>query len=34
MFIGRVGTVAFGAALALNTARHTYRYPEGRPIVG
>ncbi|HEY8532345.1 MAG TPA: potassium transporter TrkG [Micromonospora sp.] len=34
MFIGRVGTVAFGAALALNTGRRAYRYPEGRPIVG
>lgn len=34
MFLGRVGTVAFGAALALNTRQHMYRYPEGRPIVG
>ncbi|SDY79623.1 potassium uptake protein, TrkH family [Micromonospora pattaloongensis] len=34
MFIGRVGTIATGAALALNTQTRRYRYAEGRPIVG
>jgi Trk-type K+ transport system membrane component len=34
MFIGRVGTIAVGSAIALNTRRRLYRYPEERPIVG
>jgi trk system potassium uptake protein TrkH len=34
MFIGRVGTIAVAAALALKTRRRLYRYPEERPIVG
>jgi len=34
MFIGRVGTIAVGSAIALNTQRRLYRYPEERPIVG
>jgi potassium uptake TrkH family protein len=34
MFMGRVGTIAIGAALALNTQQRRYRYAEGRPIVG
>jgi potassium uptake TrkH family protein len=34
MFFGRVGTITVGSALALNTRRRLYRYPEERPIVG
>jgi Trk-type K+ transport system membrane component len=34
MFIGRVGTIAVGSAIALNTQRRLYRYAEERPIVG
>jgi trk system potassium uptake protein len=34
MFVGRVGTIAVGSAIALNTRRRLYRYPEERPIVG
>jgi Trk-type K+ transport system membrane component len=34
MFIGRVGTIAVGTAIALNTRRRLYRYPEERPLVG
>jgi trk system potassium uptake protein TrkH len=34
MFVGRVGTVAVATALALQTRRTPYRYPEERPIVG
>jgi potassium uptake TrkH family protein len=34
MFIGRVGTIAVATALALQTSRTPYRYPEERPIVG
>ena len=34
MFVGRVGTIAAGTAIALNTRRRLYRYPEERPIVG
>ena len=34
MFIGRVGTISVGTAIALNTRRRMYRYPEERPIVG
>jgi len=34
MYIGRVGTIAVGTAIALNTRRRLYRYPEERPIVG
>ena len=34
MFVGRVGTIAVGSAIALNTRRRLYRYAEERPIVG
>ena len=34
MYIGRVGSVAVGTAIALNVRRRLYRYPEERPIVG
>ena len=34
MYVGRVGTIAVGAAIALNTRRRKYRYPEERPLVG
>ncbi|MGH3451995.1 MAG: TrkH family potassium uptake protein, partial [Haloechinothrix sp.] len=34
MFVGRVGPMTVGAALALRTRHRLYRLPEGRPIVG
>ena len=34
MFIGRVGTITVGAALALRPHKAHFRYPEERPIVG
>ncbi|MGK5742962.1 TrkH family potassium uptake protein [Micromonospora sp. URMC 103] len=34
MFIGRVGPLALGSAIALNTRHRRYRYPEEQPIVG
>jgi potassium uptake TrkH family protein len=34
MFVGRVGTIAVGTSIALNTRRRHYRYPEERPLVG
>ncbi|GAB7048783.1 TrkH family potassium uptake protein [Catenuloplanes indicus] len=34
MYVGRVGTIAVGSAIALNTRQRLYRYPEERPIVG
>ena len=34
MFVGRVGVVTIGAALALRAGRAPFRYPEERPIVG
>ena len=34
MFIGRVGTISVGTAIALNTRRRAYRYAEERPLVG
>jgi potassium uptake TrkH family protein len=34
MYVGRVGTIAVGTAIALNTQRRLYRYPEERPLVG
>jgi trk system potassium uptake protein TrkH len=34
MFIGRVGTITVGAALALRHHHAPFRYPEERPIVG
>ncbi|WP_331460993.1 TrkH family potassium uptake protein [Micromonospora tarapacensis] len=34
MYIGRVGPLTFGSAIALNTRRRLYRYPEEQPIVG
>ncbi|MFC3501496.1 TrkH family potassium uptake protein [Micromonospora krabiensis] len=34
MFIGRVGPLTLGSAIALNTRRRLYRHPEEQPIVG
>lgn len=34
MFVGRLGTIVAASALAINTRRRHYRYPEERPIVG
>ncbi|MBM0226864.1 potassium transporter TrkG [Micromonospora sp. ATA51] len=34
MFIGRVGPLTLGSAIALNARRRLYRYPEEQPIVG
>jgi trk system potassium uptake protein len=34
MYVGRIGTIAVGTAIALNTRRRLYRYPEERPLVG
>lgn len=34
MFVGRVGTITFATALALNERKDPFRYPEERPIVG
>jgi trk system potassium uptake protein TrkH len=34
MFVGRVGTITFAAALALSERSNKYRYPEEQPIVG
>ncbi|MGW5667656.1 TrkH family potassium uptake protein [Micromonospora sp. NPDC003776] len=34
MYIGRVGPLTLGSAIALNTRQRLYRYPEERPIVG
>ncbi|MGK5444599.1 TrkH family potassium uptake protein [Micromonospora sp. URMC 105] len=34
MYIGRVGPLAIGSAIALNTRRRLYRYPKEQPIVG
>ena len=34
MFIGRVGVVTLGVALAVQPHRASYRYPEEKPIVG
>ncbi|MCW3812864.1 TrkH family potassium uptake protein [Micromonospora sp. DR5-3] len=34
MYIGRVGPLTLGSAIALNTRRRQYRYPEEQPIVG
>ncbi|MGH3735035.1 MAG: TrkH family potassium uptake protein [Micromonosporaceae bacterium] len=34
MFVGRVGPMTVGAALALRSRRRLYRLPEERPIVG
>jgi trk system potassium uptake protein len=34
MFTGRVGVVTLAAAIAINTARRAYRFPEEKPIVG
>ncbi|MER7164768.1 potassium transporter TrkG [Micromonospora sp. NPDC000207] len=33
MYIGRVGPLTLGSAIALNTRRRLYRYPEEQPIV-
>jgi trk system potassium uptake protein TrkH len=34
MFLGRIGPLTLGAALALRTREKLYRHPEERPIVG
>ncbi|WP_423790990.1 TrkH family potassium uptake protein [Micromonospora cathayae] len=34
MYVGRVGTLTLGSAIALNTRTRLYRYPEEQPIVG
>lgn len=34
MYVGRVGPLTLGSAIALNTRRRRYRYPEEQPIVG
>ncbi len=34
MYIGRLGPVSLGAALALRNHQRRFRYPEGRPNVG
>lgn len=34
MYVGRVGPLTLGSALALNTRRRLYRYPEEQAIVG
>ncbi|MFG1952252.1 TrkH family potassium uptake protein [Micromonospora sp. NPDC048830] len=34
MYIGRVGPLTLGSAIALNTRRRLYRYPKEQPIVG
>lgn len=34
MFAGRVGIVTLAAAIAVNTVRRSFRYPEEKPIVG
>ncbi|MET0415464.1 MAG: potassium transporter TrkG [Actinoplanes sp.] len=34
MFIGRVGPLTLGSAIALNTRRRLYRYPQEQPVVG
>jgi potassium uptake TrkH family protein len=34
MFIGRVGPLTLGSAIALNTRRSLYRYPQEQPVVG
>ncbi|MFY1635818.1 TrkH family potassium uptake protein [Solwaraspora sp. WMMB335] len=34
MFIGRIGSVTLGSAIALNTRTRRFHYPEERPIVG
>ncbi|WP_432535775.1 TrkH family potassium uptake protein [Kineococcus arenarius] len=34
MFLGRLGPITLGAALALRERRRLYEFPEGRPIIG
>ncbi|WP_369056494.1 TrkH family potassium uptake protein [Kineococcus terrestris] len=34
MFVGRLGPITLGSALALRERRRMYEYPEGRPIIG
>ncbi|MGC5050151.1 TrkH family potassium uptake protein [Micromonospora sp. DT48] len=34
MYVGRIGPLTFGSAIALNTRHRLYRYPEEQPIVG
>ncbi|ABS05709.1 potassium uptake TrkH family protein [Kineococcus radiotolerans] len=34
MFLGRLGPITLGAALALRERTRMYEYPEGRPIIG
>lgn len=34
MFVGRLGPITFGTALALRERRRLFRHPEGAPLVG
>jgi trk system potassium uptake protein len=34
MFIGRLGPITLGTALALRQRTRLYQLPEGRPIIG
>ncbi|KWV31403.1 TrkH family potassium uptake protein [Micromonospora rifamycinica] len=34
MYIGRIGPLTLGSAIALNTRRRLYRYPKEQPVVG
>ena len=34
MYLGRVGPLTLGVALALRERRRLYRFPEERPLVG
>ncbi|WP_341717749.1 potassium transporter TrkG [Micromonospora sp. FIMYZ51] len=34
MYVGRIGPLTLGSAIALNTRHRLYRYPEEQPIVG
>ncbi|MEH0969525.1 potassium transporter TrkG [Micromonospora sp. CPCC 205546] len=34
MFVGRIGPLTLGSAIALNTRKRLYRYPEEQPVVG
>jgi hypothetical protein len=34
MFIGRLGPITLGTALALRARRRLYRLPESAPIIG
>ncbi|MFY1680290.1 TrkH family potassium uptake protein [Micromonospora sp.] len=34
MYVGRIGPLTLGSAIALNTRRRLYRYPKEQPVVG